>query len=102
MVEEGPQVVLPVPVRNNDGCVMPRLAVRRLVATTRQHQGVPATDLLQGQRRGQVDGDRPHWKRRGRRRRWRRRWRGRKRWRRRSKRIKRKRRGEEEDEEKEA
>lgn len=65
VVQQGPQVVLPVPVWNNDGCVMPWLAVRWLVATTRQHQGVPATDFLQGQRRGQVDRDRPHWKRRG-------------------------------------
>lgn len=64
VVEKGPQVVLPVPVRNNDGCVMPRSAVGWLVVTARRHQGVPAADLLQGQGRGQVDGDRPHWKRR--------------------------------------
>lgn len=63
VVEKGPQVVLPVPVWNNDGCVMLRSAVRGLVVTAWRHQGVPATDLLQGQRRGQVDGDRPHWKR---------------------------------------
>lgn len=37
VVEKGSQVVLPVPVRNNNGCVMPRSAVGGLVLTTRQH-----------------------------------------------------------------
>ena len=55
VVQQGPQVGLPVPVRDHDGRVVAGLAVRGAVVTPRGHQGVPPSDLLKRQRGRQVD-----------------------------------------------
>lgn len=49
VVEQDPEVVLPVPVGDDDGCPVPRLAVRRPVMPPAHHQRVFPPYLLQGE-----------------------------------------------------
>lgn len=49
VVEQDPEVVLAVSVGDDNGCAVPRLAVRRPVMPPAHHQGVFALYLLQGE-----------------------------------------------------
>lgn len=59
VVEQELQVVLPVPVGDDDGRLVPGLAVRRPVAPSSDHQRVLPLDFIQGETRREADVDGP-------------------------------------------
>lgn len=61
VIEERTEVGLPIPVRHHYSSVVVGLTVWRPVPPPRQHQRVPLSDLIQGERRGEVDGHGSHW-----------------------------------------
>lgn len=62
VVEQDPEVVLPVSVRDDDGCAVPGLAVRRPVMSPAHHQRVFALYLLHREPRREGDVEGPIWK----------------------------------------
>lgn len=62
VVEQDPEVVLPISVGDDDGCAVSRLAVRRPVVPPAHHQRVFALYLLQGETRREGDVEGPVWK----------------------------------------
>ena len=59
VVEEELEVVLPVPVGDDDGRAVPGLTARRPVAPPSHHQGVLPLHLRQSQTRGEAHVDWP-------------------------------------------
>lgn len=59
VVEQELQVMLPVPVGDDDGRLVPGLTVRRPVAPSSDHQRVFPLDFIQGETRREVDVDGP-------------------------------------------
>lgn len=64
VVEQDPEVVLPVSVGDDDGRAVPGLAVRRPVMPAAHHQRVLALYLLHGEPRREGDVEGPVWKKR--------------------------------------
>lgn len=62
VIEERTEVGLPIPVRHHYSSVVVGLTVWRPVPSPRQHQWVPLSDLIQGERRGEMDGHGSHWR----------------------------------------
>lgn len=62
VIEERTEVGLPIPVRHHYSSVVVGLTVRRPVPSSRQHQWVPLSNLIQGERRGEMDGHGSHWR----------------------------------------
>lgn len=62
VIEERTEVGLPIAVRHHYSSVVVGLTVWRPVPSPRQHQWVPLSDLIQGERRGEMDGHGSHWR----------------------------------------